>query len=299
MRRLFVLAALLALAGCVPAQERLEVRERPLAGGTDLTFFVTGDSHFGAPFMVEANTRLIEQMNSLPGTVYPAAIGGTVGVPRGVLHVGDITDFGTPWDWQDFVRLYGLTGKDGLLKYPIYEATGNHDRLLLFNTFITSAVAARHGGLPYSWDWGDVHFACLDEYPTHEITRWLSRDLASVGHAAPIIIFFHRTLDGFLAEDWSLAEKEDFARAIDGYNVVAIFTGHWHLGGHHRWKEYDVFRPSSPRHDDHQFLVVHITDTTLTATLWNWNPKDALFPGERWTGPAFTKPINGAKSAGR
>jgi hypothetical protein len=295
MRRLLVLAMWLALAGCVPAQERLEVRERPLAGGTDLTFFVTGDSHLGLWGMEEPNRRLIEQMNALPGTPYPAAIGGKVDVPRGVLHVGDITDFGTIWGWKDFVRLYGLTGHDGLLKYPIFETIGNHDQLPLLNITIASAVAARHGGLPYSWDWGDVHLVCLGDYPTFVSLRWLARDLATVGHAAPIIIYFHRTLDGFLAEDWSSLEKEALARAIDGYNVVAIFTGHWHLGGHHVWKGYDVFRPGSPRHDDHQFLVVHITDTRLTAALWNWNSKDALFPGERWTGPAFTKLINGVK----
>ena len=67
-------------------------------------------------------------MNALPGTEYPQEIGGgKVGVPRGVLHNGDITNDAKEKQWQMFVRDYGLTGKEGRLKYPVYETFGNHD----------------------------------------------------------------------------------------------------------------------------------------------------------------------------
>ena len=215
--------------------------------------------------------------------------------PRGVLHCGDITDTGLLWQWWQFEQVYGLTGKEGLLKFPVFEATGNHDRLIPFNGTVSLAVEQRHGGLPYSWDWADVHLVCMDDQPTADRVRWLIGDLASVGHQAPVVIFFHHTLAGALSGDWDPLAKAAFGRAIEGYNVVAIFNGHWHYSGHHVWKGFDVFLPSSPKHDDHEFIVVHISDTHLVAAFYNWDLPDSVPAARRWVGQPFVKPINGPK----
>ena len=92
-------------------------------------------------------------MNNLPGTPYPHNVGGVVVQPKGVVFAGDLTQNGTPAQWKTFVRLYGHTGGDGLLKYPIYAFTGNHDRLTPFCRAVMDGVAKRHGRLEYSWDW--------------------------------------------------------------------------------------------------------------------------------------------------
>jgi hypothetical protein len=292
VKRLLALAILVALAGgCVLPEERLVVTERPVAGGLDVTFFVMGDSHFGFPGMEAANRRIVEQMNALPGAPYPAALGGTVARPAGVLHTGDITDGGAAEAWRDFVKMYGLTGKEGLLKYPIFECTGNHDRVNLFSSAVADGVRERHGGLPYAWDWGDLHVICLDELPTPANLRWLRRDLATVGHSVPVVLYFHRCFEGFLKDDWPFWWKEAFARALEGYNVAAIFNGHWHVAGHQAWKGYDVFRSGSPHFEWHTFLVVHITDEKMTVALWNWDLPDATPPAERWVGPFFVKSL--------
>jgi len=110
----------LALVGSAagPAQQT----EKP-----SVTFFVASDSHFGARGMSELNRVLVQQMNELPGTEYPPLIGGRVETPRGVLFTGDTTDNGTLEEFSEFEKVYGLTGTEGLLKFPVFEAIGNHD----------------------------------------------------------------------------------------------------------------------------------------------------------------------------
>jgi hypothetical protein len=39
-----------------------------------------------------------------------------------VIHGGDVTNAGKKPQWDMFVRDYGLTGKDGRLLWPVYEA---------------------------------------------------------------------------------------------------------------------------------------------------------------------------------
>ena len=79
--------------------------------------------------------RLVDVLNRLPGTAIPAgAGGGTVLPPRGLIHAGDCIDSGDKphttmqeTEWAAFADGFGLTGKDGKLKLPIYEVHGNHD----------------------------------------------------------------------------------------------------------------------------------------------------------------------------
>ena len=164
-----------------------------------------------------------------------------------------------------------MTGRDGLLKYPVYECSGNHDRDMLFYAPVLSGVKKRHGRLTYSWDWHDVHLVCLDEYPSADNLRWLRRDLASVGRRAPIVLYFHFSILGPYSDWWSDRQKQAFARAIEGYNIIAIFHGHFHWSEHYRWRGYDVYNVGSPRHGCHSFTVVRITDTRIIVASWNWD----------------------------
>jgi hypothetical protein len=256
-----------ALAGCVVLP--LLAVAAPSAGTPTVTFFVASDSHFGARRMDELNVSLVRQMNDLPGTEYPPLIGGAVDTPRGVLFLGDTTDNGTLEEFAEFERVYGLTGKDGLLRYPVFEAIGNHD--VNSESLIKERVRRRHGGINYSWDWDDLHFACLDMYPDRRTLDWLAGDLRGLPAGRPLILFFHYSLEGPYSDFWEDEEKDGFARAIEGRNVVAIFHGHEHRMGHYMWQGRPVFRPGAPRHSSHSFLVVRVGPRELAVAAWDFD----------------------------
>lgn len=246
----------------------------------EITFFVASDSHFGAKGMSELNRSVVEQMNALPGTPYPPEMGGAVGTPRGVLFTGDTTDNGTLEEFAEFEQVYGLTGKDGLLRYPVFEAIGNHD--VNRESPIKERAAARHGAIHYAWDWDDVRLLCLDMYPDAVTVAWLEGELARAGRRRPLILFFHYSLDGPYSDFWEDAEKQAFADAIEGYNVLALFHGHEHRMGQYRWRGHEVFRPGAPRHSSHFFLAVRLRADAMSVAAWDF---DKRAWAQSWTIP--------------
>jgi cytolysin (calcineurin-like family phosphatase) len=234
-----------------------------------LTFFVASDSHFGAAGMNETNRSLVQQMNALPGTEYPPELGGRVERPRGVLFTGDATDNGLLEEFAEFEKVYGLTGKDGLLAYPVFESIGNHD--LNAESPIKERAKARHGGINYSWDWDGIHFACLDMCPDARTREWLANDLHRLRPGRPLILFFHYSLEGPYSDFWEQADKEAFAKTIASRNVLAIFHGHEHRVGHYIWKGHPVFRPGAPRHSSHAFLAVRVRAREMSVAAWDFD----------------------------
>ncbi len=167
--------------------------EQPIA-----TFFVAGDTHFlaekSAPEKMDVRSadicrRLVDTLNTLPGTPIPEALGGgVVPSPAALIHTGDIIDTGDKTgdvhermqktEWSAFVAEYGLSGQDGRLKYPVFEVFGNHDaphgsghaleQLKLRNQKRPLVKAVSTNGLHYSWDIGDAHFINLGIVVGHE-----------------------------------------------------------------------------------------------------------------------------------
>jgi hypothetical protein len=262
-RAFFALAAGLALLAAA--------RVRPAAPPATLTFLVASDSHFGAQGMDELNRTVVEQMNALPGTPYPPEIGGRVEAPRGVVFTGDTTDNGHLDEFAEFERVYGLDGKDGLLRYPVFEAIGNHD--LNSESPIKERARQRHGGIDYAWDWDGVRFLCLDMYPDATTLQWLTRELRALGPDRPVILYFHYSIEGYYSYGWETEEKEAFAKAIEGYNVVAIFHGHEHRVGHYRWHGHPIFRPGAPRHSSHAFLAVRLGTREMAVAAWDYDAR--------------------------
>ena len=284
---------------------------------TDVTFFVTADLHFGATADIEAlNRKQVEAMNALPGRRWPAAGYGPVAQPAAVLVAGDLTDHGLAGEWKQFAALYGLGSGDGpagsrtgLLKWPVYECTGNHDRILWLARPVLAEVRKRHGDLCYSLDLGGVHVVCLDLYPDKEHLAWLGRDLAKVGPKRAVVIFFHYGLAGPFADWWSAAEKLAFAKAVADYNVVGIFHGHYHASKHYPWRGLDVYNVGSPRHRWHSFAAVRITRRAMIVASWNWDRGrwqwlhskrvSTIEPPAPATAPApTTRPAAGAPATG-
>lgn len=159
--------------------------------GEPLAFFMVSDTHYHAqrdapakmqPQNMRVNERLIDTLHRLPGTPLPEQIGGgQVIPPRGVIHLGDMIDSGdkagdvytrmTDTEWQVYVEQFGLTGKEGKLKYPVYELHGNHDSPRQHNAAIKGIIERNpnrigvknlsRNGLHYSWDWDNIHFVSL------------------------------------------------------------------------------------------------------------------------------------------
>src|SRR5437763_1588186 len=137
-RRQFIAATTTALIPAFMRANEPRLKEDPVA------FFLVGDTHFLAnkentakldTRSATVTSRLVDVLNKLPGTEIPKTAGGnTVLAPRGVIHAGDCIDTGDKanvkmqeTEWAAFEDGFGLTGKDGKLKVPVYEVHGNHD----------------------------------------------------------------------------------------------------------------------------------------------------------------------------
>lgn len=207
-----------------------------------LGFFVVSDTHIlaerDAPLQLNGDRlamtdRLIDRLNTLPGQPLPAELGGgLVAEPRGVLHLGDMVDTGdklgldhermTETEWRAHAGRFGVTGRDGRLRYPVYEVHGNHDTPRGENVTLAglrartrlrvglSAVSA--DGLHYSWDWNGIHFVALgivvgandddlpvSRYGAYESLAFLREDLETrVGTSGrPIILLQHVDLQRY------------------------------------------------------------------------------------------------------
>ncbi|QEL16120.1 metallophosphoesterase [Limnoglobus roseus] len=254
----------------------------------DLAFFIVGDTHYLAdkqnPKQLDAtsagtNARLVDTLNKLPGTAIPAAAGGgTVAIPKGVIHDGDLIDSGDKTggsfpqmhetEWQGFQADFGLTGKDGRLKFPVYEVHGNHDsppgdglivkKIAERNKTRPGVTGRSSNGLHYSWDWESVHFVNLGivvgavksvtrkrKYNPLDSLEFLAADLAaSVGKSGrPVILTHHVDVLRYATNpdkptanpEWDPADVRAYYDAIKDYNVVAIFYGHTHARNIYQW----------------------------------------------------------------
>lgn len=253
-----------------------------------VAFFLIGDTHYladkKAPDKLDPRSaalcpRLVDTLNKLPGTaIADKAGGGKVLVPRGVIHAGDCIDTGDQanvkaqeTEWAAFSADFGLTGKDGKLKTPIYEVHGNHDgprgltlpikNIIARNKTRPGVTNVSESGLHYSWDWNDIHFINLGivvgqtdtvkrkrRYDPFGSLGFLIADLKEkVGASGrPVIITHHVDMIRYAqplpiedkkaeAMEWDPADVKAFHDALRGYNVVAILYGHTHARNVFRW----------------------------------------------------------------
>ena len=253
------------------ATPKLALKRRK--GGTDVTFLVVSDTHFGFGGIPAAHEVLVPKLNGIAGREYPKPLTGAVAPPRGLLVTGDLTEWGKPEEWEPFAATYGLTGKEGKLRLPVFEVVGNHDKVSAH--FIEEQVASRHGGGRfYSWDWDDVHFVALAEAPDDEGLAFLERDLERLAPDIPLVLYFHLALAG----PWSTGNwfgdgtfKVRLAKLLEARSVAAIFHGHHHATDHYTWHGFDVFKPGAVKDGAHTFAVVHVTDERMSVASFDWD----------------------------
>jgi hypothetical protein len=259
----------------------------------DLTFIAVSDTHYGlSPEGDRVVPLLVDKMNSLPGTAYPAALGGVVGQPRGVLHIGDATNDGKKEQWAMFVRDYGLTGKDGRLLWPVYEACGNHDGgpktpvrdgIRERNARRVGLTAISGNGLHYCWNWDGILFVNLGIAPgstcrpydpeySMEFLEEVLKKHARPGQ--PLILMHHFGFDKSHSLNWWPEERRiRYHELIKDCMVIAIIHGHAHQPFIYQWNGIDIYHPphfkqKNPKKNEgavsHGFFVFHITNDELT-----------------------------------
>ncbi len=240
--------------------------------GSDVTFAVVSDTHFGFGDMTAQNRALVGKLNAIEGRSYPASLGGHVGRPRGLLVTGDLTEWGKVDEWEAFVATYGHRGTEGALRFPVHEMIGNHDKV--HGPWVEEQVAKRHGGRFRAWDWDDLHLVALGEAPDDEGLAFLERDLANVDADVPVVRLFHLALEG----PWSTGNwfadgdyKDRLFTLGARHDVVGIFHGHHHATGHYRWRGIDVWKPGAVKNGAHTFAVVHLTDARFTVSSFDWD----------------------------
>ena len=130
--------------------------------GDEMTFFTTSDLHYTTSYASPTcNETLVDMMNALPTTAYPAGVGGNVQTPRGVIVEGDIADGGTSAQFDMFALDFGINS-ECRLRYPVREGLGNHDgatdgtvalRIKGRTPLKKALTAISPNGMHYSWDW--------------------------------------------------------------------------------------------------------------------------------------------------
>ncbi|MCS7337358.1 MAG: metallophosphoesterase, partial [Verrucomicrobiae bacterium] len=257
----------------------------------DITFVVASDLHYGAtghfPTADETCRQTIENMNALPGQPYPTHLGGGyVGMLRGALLAGDLTEWGNSQQWTAFTNDWGLMG-ERLFRFPVYEGFGNHDAGAVYG-IVPEAIKARNqkrpgirnistNGYHYSFDWDFLHVVCLNVFPGNELDpgysppdpaaslKFLESDLASyVGDSGrPVVIFHHYSLDSTGRSSWSERQRTNYFNVISNYNVICIFGGHSHGVGFPTWRGITTCSVGTAGKFDGNFILARVTRTNL------------------------------------
>lgn len=268
-----------------------------LFAAADVTFFSYSDSHYGAddggrrPPVVRSPKVAI--INSLPGTAWPAEVGGVVEGPRAILMQGDLINDGAvrekyPTQWADYVADFGVNG-EGRCRFPVFEGVGNHDvnpDMFVFEQVKARNVVRRNLGLighvspngyHYSWDWDGVHFVNVNLFPGNawegeadsygrghhpqHAGDFLIDDLRrQVGDSGrPVVVMQHfRPID---ENWWTCCAADRFHRAIQDHNVIAILVGHQGGGVNNRWRGYDWLSSNG------ELVVCRIKGGTFSAAI--------------------------------
>lgn len=276
----------------------------------DVTFIVTSDSHYITDDTSERNEavrRTIAEMNAITERTWPEPLGGGgIAKPLAVMINGDIIDDGdkrdeTALQWAAYIRDFGLTGTEGLLKYRVFDGYGNHDGPPIgaekHGFSMQEQLKARNlkrkelgwltelcpKDIHYSFDLEDIHFVQVNIYPAdvqnekirynpvwHDPQGSLSFMKSSldkhVGDSnRPVVILSHC---GFDTDWWHPDDWAEFYRAVEPYKMIGYFCGHSGTGIR-RYRPEGSDGPELPVINTGQtavgFFVVRITDERIVA----------------------------------
>ena len=149
-------------------------------------------------------------------------------------------------------------------KWPLFPTRGNHDALSSgpnndYLDFFTLPSAGQCGGVAsgsesyYSYDWGNVHFICLDSEGSDlslggPMVMWLRQDLAATNGAWVVVYFHHPPYSHGSHNSDSISDssgklwymRTNIVPILDSTGVDLVLSGHSHsyersylLNGHY------------------------------------------------------------------
>ena len=134
-----------------------------------------------------------------------------------------------------FDQMKGLIGSANM---TVFTTIGNHDKVatsVVNQPRTTDDFSKAFGPVNYSFNRGEVHFACLDnvifsnssDYTggfTSSQVDWLKQDLSYVPKSKMIVLYYHIPLRGTS----SISNRNLILSALDGYAEVHLMCGHTH-----------------------------------------------------------------------
>ena len=245
------------------------------AGDAELTFFGWSDQHVQTDGDGSHLLPAIEAMNALPGTDYPARLGGKVAEPRFVFGCGDITEWPTAAARRTYDEL--VTER---LRFPSYDILGNHDEGgKVPGDTMKDWIIARHGALTYTFDKSGVHFIALfspyDENLNspaqpiaNEALRFLREDLAKLPKGNPVVVATHLCFD-------AITNRDELVEAFGDANVVLVLGGHYHEAKVDTYRGFHFVQLPSPAPDGpNEITVIRITSDRLVAIPYDYERKE-------------------------
>lgn len=240
----------------------------------ELTFFGWSDQHVQTDGNGEHLVPAIDAMNELPGTAYPARIGGEVAEPDFVFGCGDITEWPTHAAMKTYDEL--ITGR---LKFPAYDVLGNHDEGgKAPSETMKKWLRSRHQSLSYTFSRGGVHFICMfskyDESlnnPAQPLTEdalaFVRKSLSEIPTGEPAIVATHLCYD-------AMTNRDALVDAIGDANVFAILGGHYHKAKVDRYRDQNFVQlPSPATGSPPEIMVIRITGQRVVAIPYDYEKK--------------------------
>lgn len=201
------------------------------SGGSPFFFVQITDTHIGIRENDLRTRRVIEAVNALPMKL------------ACVVHTGDVYDRSVRNQAGAAARARDLFST---LKVPIYFLPGNHEIDLFGETEETKRAFTEHfSPLVYSKPVAGTVFVFAYSDPLREGVALggfdplaaLRREMAGAG-GRPVLLFHHGpSVWNFYSNrfhpGWDPAIKEKWVALVNGFNVKAVITGHYHRDEQH------------------------------------------------------------------
>lgn len=242
------------------------VAARPL----DVILFGWSDQHIRVNGDGEHLTAGIDAMNSLPGTPYPAGMGGKVARPALVLGLGDITE----WPTHAALATYGK--QLARLKWPSHDIAGNHDEGGLEpSKTLTDWITKRHGGLSYAIDRPGLRILMVHtrfdpkgepgQPVDHDALEWIRSHLQGVPRGAAVVVCMHPCLD-------SITNRDALVDVLEKGPVALVLGGHYHKSVAATYRGIPFVQlPSPAANGDREIMVIRLTADRVMAMPWNYS----------------------------
>ncbi|MDI6893465.1 MAG: PQQ-binding-like beta-propeller repeat protein [Bacillota bacterium] len=224
------------------------------------TFIHMTDPHLGSGAGNRFTPRVVSEIAARPER------------PAFVVVGGDLTELGG----RDQYDAYDATlARLGL---RVYSALGNHESRWLDagkGNFVN-----RYGRSYYDFSHGGIHFVVLDTSVTNQthghfeplMLDWLRGRLAAWGKEAPVVVFIHHPV-GYPGQRF-LDNEQDFLEAVEGYRVVAVFTGHGHI--HASWRRNGIPFFMTKAAMEGGYAIVRVAEGALTVWARTVDEESAL-----------------------